>query len=103
MRAGVVSAALFLTIALPAMAQVSPASCPRPASTMLRPAPSQQLRAARETERQACAADMAQFCGDVQPGCGRPMRCLGSHAGQLSSGCTNAVQQLRATVRAEPR
>ncbi len=93
MRACFICAAVFLSIALPAAAQVSPQACNRPASV-----PSQQVLAARSVERQACAADRAAFCGGVAPGCGRPMQCLRAHGGQLSSGCQTALEQLHAAA-----
>jgi hypothetical protein len=98
MRAYGLIAAVFLTIALPAAAQVSPQACHRPASVS-RPAPTPQMLAARSVERQACAADQAAFCGGVAPGCGRPMQCLRAHGGQLSSGCRSALEQLHAAAR----
>jgi hypothetical protein len=97
MRAHGLIAAMFLTIALPAAAQVSPQACNRPAS-MPRPAPTPQVLAARSVERQACAADQAAFCRGVAPGCGRPMQCLKAHGGQLSSGCQTALEQLHAAA-----
>jgi hypothetical protein len=97
MRACFICAAVFLSIALPAAAQVSPQACNRP-SSVPRPAPTPQVLAARSVERQACAADRAAFCGGVAPGCGRPMQCLRAHGGQLSSGCQTALEQLHAAA-----
>lgn len=88
-------------VAQPAVAVTIAPTCPRPAGS--RPPPSAQLLAARQVERQACAADMSAFCADVPRGCGRPMQCLRAHAGQLSPACTNAIVQLHATARAQPR
>jgi hypothetical protein len=93
-------AAVLFAITLPAAAQISEPTCPRPAMTASRPPPDPQLLAARHAERQACAADMARLCGDVAPGCGRPMQCLRAHNAQLSTDCTNALQQLHVTARA---
>lgn len=97
MRACFIYAAAFLTLALPAVAQVSPQACNR-STSVPRPAPTQQMLAARSAERQACAADKAAFCGGVAPGCGRPMQCLRAHGDQLSSGCRTAIEQLHAAA-----
>jgi hypothetical protein len=97
-------ACVFLCFgAVPAAAVAIAPACPRPASAVTHRPPSPQLLAARQVERQACAADRAAFCAGVPPGCGRPMQCLRAHAGELSSGCMNAITQLRAAARAEPR
>jgi hypothetical protein len=64
--------------------------------------PNPQVVAARRAERQACAADMATYCGSVPPGCGRPMQCLRAHTGQLSAGCSNAMMAVRAANREAP-
>jgi Cysteine rich repeat len=43
----------------------------------------------------ACNADLAQFCGGVQPGGGRIKACIKQHFRQLSPGCKQAVMQAR--------
>jgi hypothetical protein len=97
-------ACVFLCFGVvPAAAVTIVPACPRSASPAPQRPPSAQLLAARQTERQTCAADMSAFCAGVPPGCGRPMQCLKAHAAQLSPGCTNAIIQLRAAARAEPR
>lgn len=106
MRAYGLIAWIFLTMAFPAApqvsAQVSSQACNRP-TAVPRPAPTSQVLAARSTERQACAADKAAFCGGVAPGCGRPMRCLRAHGDQLSSGCRTALEQLHAAAHPATR
>ncbi len=55
--------------------------------------------------RQACAADMKQFCGSVQPGGGRIAQCMRDNAAKLSSGCRDALQAAqaaRASSKAQP-
>lgn len=91
MRATIL-AAVFVWVAIPAVAQVSAPQCHRTASA--RPAPSQQLLAARREAKQACQSDTAAFCSAVEPGCGRPMQCLRLHSDQLSSACKTALEQL---------
>jgi len=49
-----------------------------------------QQAAVKEGWRQqgvACSGDMNQFCKDVKPGDGRPVRCLWEHEEQLSTVC----------------
>jgi hypothetical protein len=98
MRVLLASAAILFAINLPAAAQVSEPVCPRPAMATSRPPPSPQLVAARQAERQACAADMARLCSAVAPGCGRPMLCLKTHTAELSTDCANTLQQLHAVA-----
>jgi Cysteine rich repeat len=43
----------------------------------------------------ACRPDLAQFCGQVQPGGGRIRSCMKQHFGQLSHGCKQALIQAR--------
>jgi hypothetical protein len=45
---------------------------------------------------QACAADVAQFCGNVPAQCGERHRCMMAHRAQLSPGCATAMQNLHA-------
>jgi hypothetical protein len=100
MRAHLAYAGLFLLVTAPAGAVNWMPTCPRPAVTTQRPPPSPQPVAARQAERQACAAEIAQYCGTVPSGCGRPMQCLRTHGAQLSPVCANALSQLRATAHA---
>ena len=104
MRTTLVSLAIVLALAMPAAAQPVPtqrgapqpesSNCPHVTAGSAVPTPA--LMAARQTERQACAADLRQFCANVPRGCGRPMQCLRAHAVELSAGCTAAMAQLRA-------
>ncbi len=41
----------------------------------------------RKEIKEACAADMKQFCANVTPGEGREMACLHSYSDKLSAGC----------------
>jgi len=50
--------------------------------------------------RQACAADVKTFCGDVTPGQGRLMACMKAHADKLSAGCQAAATEARAARKA---
>ena len=87
-------AAIVVAYAVPAFAQSPSLSCPHGPRASAAP-PSAQVVAARRALHGACAADMTTFCANVPKGCGRPMACLKSHRSQLSSGCTNAWQNLR--------
>lgn len=55
-----------------------------------------ELIAARHAMKQACAADMANYCANVPRGCGAPKKCLKAHASQLSPSCSSAWQNMRA-------
>ena len=46
---------------------------------------------AQQAVRQACAADFAKACAEVQPGEGRVMACVREHFGELSASCQNAL------------
>ena len=43
---------------------------------------------------QACSADIAQFCKDVQPGGGRIIKCLRGHDKELSSSCSAKLEMI---------
>lgn len=43
---------------------------------------------------QACSADIAQFCKDVQPGGGRIIKCLRGHDKELSSSCSSKLEMI---------
>jgi hypothetical protein len=88
---------LFCLFIVPAAAQTPPPQCTRSGASH---PPSPQVLAARQQERQACAADMAKFCNDVPPGCGQRMQCLRAHSPQVSSNCSSAMIAVRAAARA---
>jgi hypothetical protein len=94
MRSAFASFALFVVLNTTAIAQTTQSNCPHP--TARSTPPSAAVLAARQTERQVCAADMAKFCGNVPRGCGRPMQCLHAHQGELSAACVNAMARLHA-------
>jgi len=50
----------------------------------------------RGRAREACKADLAQFCPDAQPGGGRLMACMRAHKDELSDGCKAALAAARA-------
>jgi hypothetical protein len=85
----VVAAALF-AIAVPVLAQ-TPGAPPAPNAP-----PAAELHADRDAMRQACAADIANFCKDVQPGGGKLRECLHYNRDHLSPGCLAAWQKVRA-------
>lgn len=41
--------------------------------------------------QQACSPDVKKYCADVQPGGGRIMQCMKSHASDLSDACKAAL------------
>lgn len=56
----------------------------------------EHLNQVKETVReaqQACQDDIDQFCGNVQAGRGRMMKCLRRHQGELSPECRQALQK----------
>jgi hypothetical protein len=44
-----------------------------------------------EKFKEACQADIQQFCKDVKPGEGRILKCLKEHASEVSAGCRDAL------------
>jgi hypothetical protein len=82
-----------LAAALPAFAQNNQAP-PQSSNPMGQASP--EVRAALQAMRQACAADIAKLCKDVEPGGGKIGMCLRDHATELSPGCTTAWQNVRA-------
>ena len=46
--------------------------------------------------RTACAADIKQYCANVQPGGGRIAQCMKANAEKLSSGCHDSLAAARA-------
>ncbi len=51
----------------------------------------EQARSVGKRVRQVCAAELARFCPDLQPGRGGIMRCLRSHEAELSEDCRTAI------------
>ncbi len=47
----------------------------------------EKMKEKREEAKQACAADLKQFCSNVTPGEGREFACLKSYDDKLSAGC----------------
>jgi hypothetical protein len=43
--------------------------------------------------RQACAADVKQFCPNVKPGGGRILQCLEEHFKEVSDGCYQMLEK----------
>jgi hypothetical protein len=43
----------------------------------------------------ACRGDVAEFCGQLQPGGGRIRACIREHVAELSPGCKQALIQAR--------
>lgn len=94
MRTTLAAFALFLGLNLPVAAQIPQNNCPRPPANSAPPGAA--VLAARQNQRQACAADMTRLCANVPRGCGRPMQCLRAHQAELSNACVNAMAQLHA-------
>jgi hypothetical protein len=87
-----VVAAALLVVAVPALAQTPGA----PPASSTPPAEKSERHAARDAMREACAADVASFCKDVEPGGGKLRECLHYNREHLSPGCLAAWQKLRA-------
>jgi hypothetical protein len=51
--------------------------------------------AAQQRPREACRADVKEFCGDVEPGHGQIIDCLEEHYKDLSDGCYNALKKMQ--------
>ena len=62
---------------------------------------SPEVVAARHTARQACAADVAKLCADVQSAGGKVMQCVRQHRAEVSPGCSSALGALRDARRVE--
>lgn len=123
-------AAALPAAALPAAAQTAPAA-PAPAPSMstmpradgggyggMRTPPTPQMRAARQSVRQQCQADMARLCADVMQappqapagaadgaggGGGRRggmMQCIRQHRSEVSPSCSQALDAMRAARKA---
>jgi hypothetical protein len=53
-----------------------------------------ELRGIIKDCEQACSADIAQFCKEVQPGGGRIIRCLREHEKELSPSCSAKLEMI---------
>jgi hypothetical protein len=101
MRRNLVLAAVLLLSPGPALAQVPVARQQQrqpqaEAAAAFGPAKaSPELRQARRVVRQACVEDIRALCAGSEPGGGKIMMCLKSHAEQVSDGCKAATGHLR--------
>lgn len=50
-------------------------------------------------EAGGCTTDVQKFCGDIQPGGGRIMKCLKDHRDQLSEECRTADEEKRTSFK----
>jgi hypothetical protein len=57
---------------------------------------SPQMRGEAMTLMQICRGDYDRLCAGVQPGGGRVLACLQSHASQLSTACGQAMPRAQA-------
>ncbi len=55
-----------------------------------------EMKAARQSLRQACAEDVQTLCGGIEPGGGKILRCLKDHKDKVSRSCKDAAESLRA-------
>lgn len=58
------------------------------------------LGAPAGAEESPCKADIEKFCGDVQPGEGRILKCLKEHEAELSAGCKEKGTELKEKAEA---
>jgi hypothetical protein len=93
MRLQILGKVFALAIALPFLPAHGQTAAPAAAS----PA----LQEARAKMRAACTADVAKFCANVVPGKGAIVRCLRSHADEVSPDCRSAREEVRAIRRKE--
>lgn len=52
-----------------------------------------KMREGMQKFRQACEADVKQFCPNVKTGGGRIVQCLEDHAKQVSASCSQILQK----------
>ena len=88
---------LKLILVAAAMAAATSAFAQPPAGEG-RPAPSPEMKAAREAMMNACAADMKTLC-EGKAGRER-MMCMRDNADKLSDGCKDAMAKMRAARQA---
>jgi hypothetical protein len=107
MRLPTAAAALLLAfscaLAVPAFSQDAspPPGSPSTSATPRTRAPATpEVKAARQALRQACTADYKTLCGNTEMGGGKAMRCLKDNRKNLSAGCQDAWQKLRAVRQA---
>jgi hypothetical protein len=55
----------------------------------------QEMRKARHSQKEACAADFKKFCSDVQGGHGARLKCLEEHHKDFSSECQAQREKLK--------
>jgi len=102
---GAVFAAVLLLAAAPAFAQSAATYAPpTPVApqTAIAPGagPAADLAAPRAAAHAACVGDIARFCPNVQPGGGHMMACFKQNQASVSAGCKQALQNLRAAMKA---
>jgi hypothetical protein len=68
-----------------------PTSSPAPAPDT--PEGAVRMRGAMQKFRQACEADIKQFCQNVKPGGGRIIQCLENHSKEVSDGCYGVLEK----------
>lgn len=56
-------------------------------------APGGKMREGMQKFRQACEADVTQFCPKVKPGGGRIVQCLEEHAKEVSASCSHVLEK----------
>jgi hypothetical protein len=93
MRFSSLAKVLALAIAFPSVHALGQTAAPA--------TPSPALQEARTKMRAACADDVAKFCANVEPGKGGIVRCLRSHAAEVSPACHSAGEDVRAIRRKE--
>ena len=81
-----------------------PSTAPEPpaAQTPAPPSPStapmqgergDRMKGGKHKMREACEADIKQFCSNVTPGGGRIVQCLEQHQKEVSQGCNQLLEK----------
>jgi len=82
----------------------APSTAPEPSAAQTPPPPSPstpptqeehdgRMKGGKHKMREACEADIKQFCSNVKPGGGRIVQCLEQHQKEVSQGCNQFLEK----------